>query len=80
MSSYSSIYRLEHPEYREKERIKDMINNRKNLIVEYDNKLRLAIENGDNVEIVKEYLDTRNTFIDDLMVLDMFYRKGKKMM
>ena len=23
MSSYSSIYRLEHPEYREKERIKD---------------------------------------------------------
>jgi len=29
MSSYSSIYRLEHPEYREKERIKDIINNRK---------------------------------------------------
>ena len=58
-------------------RLKDMINNRKQLIVEYDNKLRLAVANCDDVEIVKELFDTRNTLMDELITLQMFHKNKK---
>ena len=58
-------------------KLKDMINNRKQLIKEYDNKLRLAVANCDDVEIVQNLFDTRNTLMDELITLQMFHKNKK---
>ena len=55
-------------------KLKDMINNRKPIIIEFYNKLRLAVSNCDDAEIVKELFDTRNNLIDELITLQMFHK------
>ncbi len=54
-----------------------MINVRNKRIEEYDDQLRLAINNGGDKNIVKEYFDTRNTFMDKAIVL-ISIRKKKR--
>lgn len=49
--------------------LNDMIQKRLEAIKKYDNILRLAVKNGDDVKIVEELLEKRNAFINEVIAL-----------
>ena len=58
---------------------KDIINDRKKQIKEYDNVLRLAINEFDcSIDDIEKIKNRRDTLMDELITLQMFH-KNKKM-
>ena len=58
--------------------LKDMINDRKKLIMEYDDVLRLAINDFDySIDDLEKIKNRRDTLIDELITLKMFHKNKK---
>ncbi len=74
MAEYMKNYRITNKE-KTKNELKQMIETRKKLVKEYDDKLKLAVNSDIDVETIKKYFDERNALIDELLTLTMFHKK-----
>jgi len=58
--------------------LKDMIKNRNKLIIEYDNELRLAVDDFNySINDIEKIKNERDTLIGELITLQMFHQNKK---